>query len=183
MLFRVIKLFNEFFNVVESKPHQHKLRSKVNPYLKDCVSLETTAQIFSNLVNDETKKKWVLEVYDKLYNFINSNMDPTFDENDAMLLVCSDLILYKMKDRLEEFILICPKKFIMTYANNSEGIIDVLYELDTLGLGNIMLYLISNIHESKLKTLVERHSNIEFFNKVLTEYSHLEKSASYNSNL
>jgi hypothetical protein len=176
MLSQVIKLFNEFFNVVESKPDvvesksdQHKLRSKVNPYLKDCVSLETTAQIFSNLVNDETKKKWVLEVYYKLYHFINSNMDPTFDEIDAMLLVCSELILYNMKDRLEEFILICPKKFIMAYANNSETIIDVLYECDRLGLRNIMLYLINNIHESKLKTLKERHSDSTFFNKALTD--------------
>jgi hypothetical protein len=169
MLSQAMKMLSEFFPVVEPKSDQDKVRttqtqrvvftcSKVNPYLKDCVSLETTAKIFSNLVNDDTKEKWVLEVYNKLYDFVNRNMEPTFDEIDAMLLVCSELILYNMKDRLEEFILICPKKFIMAYSNNSERILDVLYELDRLGLGNIRLYLISNIHESKLITLTERYN-------------------------
>ena len=48
----------------------------------------------------------------------------------------------------------------MTYSNNSERIPYVLYELDRIGIGNIRAYLISNIHESKLRTLEGFYNSI-----------------------
>ena len=101
---------------------------------------------------------WCEEVYQKLYDYVNRAMQPTFDEIDAMLLVCRVLIENNMKDRVQEFILNCPKKFIITYSNNSERTPAVLYELDRLGLGNIRAYLITHIHESKLGTWNERRN-------------------------
>ena len=160
-------------------PRTVNQQSEVNHYLKKCVSLETTAETFSDMVEiiyDPTPcskidttlmEKWCEEVYKKLYDYVNRTMQPSFDEIDAMLLVCHVLLENKMKDRLHEFILNCPKKFIITYSNNSERTPYVLYELDRLGLGNIRAYLISHIHESKLGTWNERRNTHRRANALL----------------
>lgn len=157
-------------------PRPLKRQPEVNRYLEKCTSLETTAETFSEMVKiltesckrDTTQMKdWCEEVYQKLYEFVDRAMQPTFDEIDAMLLVCRVLIQNKMKDRLQEFILNCPKKFIITYSNNSERTPAVLYELDRLGLGNIRAYLISHVHESKLGTWNERRNTHKRGNALL----------------
>lgn len=151
----------------------------VNDFLQKCTSLEATAETFSEMIDiihyitkhstKGTKKMeaWCEEVYLKLYDYVDRKMQPTFDEIDAMLLVCRILIQNKMKDRLQEFILNCPKKFIMTYSNNSERTPAVLHELDLLGLGNIRAYLISHVHESKLGTWNERRNTHQRGNALL----------------
>lgn len=151
-------------------PRPLNRQPEVNRYLEKCTSLEATAETFSEMVEiinyltergkrDTTQMKELCEeVYQKLYDFVDRAIQPTFDEIDAMLLVCRVLIENKMKDRLQEFILNCPKKFLMTYSNNSERTPAVLYELDKLGLRNIRAYLISHVHESKLGTWNERRN-------------------------
>lgn len=160
-------------------PRPLKRQNIVNKYLEKCTSLETTAETFSEIINiinylvENSKKdttlmeEWCEEVYKKLYDYFDRTMNPTFDEIDAMLLVCRVLITNKMKHRLQEFILNCPKKFIITYSNNSERTPAVLYELDRLGLGNIRAYLISHIHESKLGTWNERRNTHQRGNALL----------------
>jgi len=157
-------------------PRPLKRQPEVNRYLEKCTSLETTAETFSEMVEILTERakrdttqmeEWCEEVYQKLYDFVDRAMQPTFDEIDAMLLVCRVLIESKMKDRLQEFILNCPKKFIITYSNNSERTPAVLYQLDKLGLGNIRAYLISHVHESKLGTWNERRNTHQRGNALL----------------
>lgn len=160
-------------------PRPLKSQQEVNCYLEKCTSLETTCETFSNMVNiinylNEQGKRvttrmeiWCEEVYQKLYDYVNREIQPTFDEIDSMLLVCRVLIKNKMKDRLQEFILNCPKKFIITYSNNSERTPAVLYELDKLGLGNIRAYLIAHIHETKLGTWNERRNTHKRGNTLL----------------
>ena len=143
-----------------------KRQPRVNVLLEKCTSLEKTAEIFSEIVetinNEENNMEYMTrfceDIYRKLYDFVDRSMIPTFDEINAMLLVCRVLIQNKMKYKLEEFILNCPKKFILTYSNNSERTPAVLQELDRLGLRNIREYLISHIHESKLGTWNERRN-------------------------
>lgn len=147
-----------------------KRQPPVNHYLERCSSLETTAKNFaqmievSNMIDEKNKKLasqmevWCEEVYKKLYDFIDRSMEPSFDEIDAMLLVCRVLIENEMKYRLQEFILNCPKKFIITYSNNSERTPFVLRELSRMGLHNIRSYLISHVHETKLGTWNERRN-------------------------
>lgn len=144
--------------------------ARINPYINNCSSLEMTANTFSclnEMINyvtfrkkiDKTEiKQWRDEVYNKLYDYVDLNMDPTFEEIDAMLLVCDILLRNKNKRKLEEFILNCPKKFIMTYSNNSERTPSVLYQLHKIGLHNVRSYLIGHIHETKLKTWNERQN-------------------------
>jgi len=135
-----------------------------NHFLERCDTLETTAMVFLEMVetidyhnscgteNTSQLELWCEEVYHKLFDFVHRSMEPTFDEIDAMLLVCRVLLKNKMKHRLEEFILNCPKKFIVTYSNNSERTPYVLHKLDKMGLRNVRAYLISHVHESKLGT-------------------------------
>jgi len=151
-------------------PKPLKRQPIINPHLEKCISLETTAVTFAVLIaninsldsRDQTDtaqmEEWSEEVYTKLYDFVNREFQPTFDEIDAMLLVCRVLIKNEMKYRLEEFILNCPKKFIITYANNSERTPAILYHLKRFGLNNIRAYLIEHIHETKLGTWNERRN-------------------------
>lgn len=143
---------------------------RVNPYLDKCQTLEITAQTLSDLfqmkeyidarakMNSDHLDHWIKEVYRKLYNFVNRGMEPTFDEIDAMLLVCRVLLQHDMKRSIEEFIINCPGKFLVTYANNSERTPSVLAKLDRLGLSNIRAYIMSFTHQSKLMTWNERRN-------------------------
>ena len=160
-------------------PKPLKRQPMVNQHLDKCVSLETTAETFSELIESITYheeygksytaqiKEWCEEVYKKLYDFVNRTMQPTFDEIDAMLLVCRILIQNRMKYRLAEFILNCPKKFLITYANNSERTPQVLDQLTRFGLENIRAYLIEFIHETKLGTWNERRNTHKRGNDLL----------------
>jgi phosphoenolpyruvate carboxylase len=143
---------------------------KANPYLDKCETLEITSQLLSDLfemkdyidarakMNSDHLDHWIKEVYRKLYNFVNRGMEPTFNDIDAMLLVCRVLLQHDMKRNIEEFILNCPRRFMLTYANNSEHTPAVLSKLDKLGLSNIRAYIMSFTHQSKLMTWNERRN-------------------------
>ena len=148
----------------------------VNPYISQCDTLEKTAEMFEVVTEmayyiiecDSTDcKRWVAEIYRKLFDFVNRDMKPTFDEIDAMLLVCRILLERKMKDEVAEFILNCPDKFLLTYVNNSESSPTAFYKLRKLGLENICNYLLPHVHNTKLGTWNERinthiHGNVSF---------------------
>jgi hypothetical protein len=141
---------------------------EVNPYIVDCDTLENTAKTFvitieitygvANLSKQERNKyqKWTDEIYRKLFDFINRDMKPTFDGIDIMLLVSRILLERNMKTEIAEFILNCPNKFLLTYANNSEQSPFDFIKLRRLGLNNICKYLLTFVHYTKLNTWNER---------------------------
>jgi hypothetical protein len=142
----------------------------VNPYISQCDSLKNTAEMFemitemTNYVIERAKRdsanydNWTDEIFRKLFDFVDRDMEPTFDEIDAMLLVCNILLERKMKDEMTEFILNCPSKFLLTYANNSERSPAVFTKLRSLGLENICNYLLPYVHYTKLGTWNERRN-------------------------
>ena len=138
---------------LKRKPH-------VYCYLNMCSNLQNTAKILSDLydIDDcEDVASWRFDVSRKLFDFVKRNMEPTFDDIDDMLLVCRVLLEHKKKFEFQEFILNCPKKFIITYSNNSERTPMVLYKLERMGLNNIRSYLIEHVHDTKLATWSERY--------------------------
>jgi len=161
-----------------------ELKSAVVPdyeVLSKCISLHETTQILFSLYdyNDggftyeysdfdsdsddsclKGPKTEILreQVFNRLFSFVNREMNPTFDDIDDMLLVCRILIEYKKRDEITEFILKCPERFLITYANNSERTPQVLYKLEKLKLYNIKKYLIGFINETKLMTWNERYN-------------------------
>jgi hypothetical protein len=135
----------------------------VNPYISSCVDLETTALQLLTVTrlgeygkSNDTHDLWFKEIYTKLYDYVNRDMKPTFDEIDAMLSVCRIILSRDMKDEIAEFILNCPEKFLLAYANNSETSEWVFEQLSELGLNNICGYLLQYVHSSKLSTWNER---------------------------
>lgn len=96
------------------------------------------------------------QTYRQLYTFVNLQTNPTFDEIDAMLMVCKALLTYERTDWVAEFIMNCPPKFMLAYANNSETVLAVLDKLVRLGLDHVRMYIIGYIHESKLHILIGR---------------------------
>lgn len=138
----------------------------VNPYISQCDSLENTALILHNvmeIINENFMAKnqhivWFREIYRKLFDYINRDMIPSFDEIDAMLLVCSTLFKYRsrccidIKSEFSEFILNCPEKFLITYVNNSEKSPRMFYTLQEIGMENICKYLLPYVHHTKLGT-------------------------------
>ena len=141
------------------------LTLKRNPhvycYLDRCSTLQNTATHLSDLydMDDcEDVVSWRSDVFRKLFDFVNVAMKPTFDDIDDMLLVCRVLLENKKKFEFQEFILNCPKKFIITYSNNSERTPAVLHKLENMGLNNVRSYLIGHIHDTKLDTWSERRN-------------------------
>jgi len=134
----------------------------VNPYISHCTSLEETAEMFkmitemTDYIIERAKRdstdcvSWTHEIFRKLFDFVDRDMEPTFNEIDAMLLVCHILLERKMKDEMVEFILNCPRKFLLTYANNSERSQAVFTKLRSLGLEHICNYLLPYVHYTKL---------------------------------
>ena len=142
----------------------------VNPYISRCNSLEETAEIFETITeminyvivrakHDSTNyENWSIEIYRKLFDFVHRDMEPNFDEIDAMLLVCRVLLKYEMKDKIVEFILNCPDKFLITYVNNSERSPAIFSKLHNLGLDNICNHMMPYVHYTKLGTWNERRN-------------------------
>lgn len=142
----------------------------VNPYISRCDSLENTALMLHNvmeIINLKFKVKnehvvWFREIYRKLFDYINRDMNPSFDEIDSMLLVCSTLFKYSakvgisIKSEFSEFILNCPEKFLITYVNNSETSPRMFNTLQEFGMEGICKYLLPYVHYTKLGTWNER---------------------------
>lgn len=162
-----IEMFKLFSNkskvvipVTDSDTPKPKLKPTMNSdqYMTLCDSLESTANVLEKLMEnpDELIKKdkilyedLVYNVYKRLFNYFDKDVRPSFDDIDAMLLVCRILLKHKKKDMFSEFILACPEKFLITYVNNSETSPFIFRELITQGLGHICEYLMPYIHESK----------------------------------
>ena len=85
-------------------------------------------------------------------------MNPTYTEINYMLILCSFLLKKSMIHEYCVFILNCSKKFMMTYANNSERTPALLSQLKDLGLTQICKYILSFVDKSKLNTWNERRN-------------------------
>lgn len=127
-----------------------------NPYLKSCTTLQSTTDILYELY--EKSNKTNSEVYRKLYDFVNRDMEPSIDEIDDMLLVCRILLDNNCQDELEEFILNCPTRFIVTFVNNSETSPYDLQTIQMWGLTDLYNYLLKHVHTSKWVTWNERYN-------------------------
>jgi len=77
-------------------------------------------------------------------------MKPTFEQINIMLQIC-DILLYEDYELkfYEEFIFLCPDKFLLTYCNNSVTTPDILTKLNKLKFTKTRSYLISYVHETK----------------------------------
>lgn len=162
----IVSQMNILKRNAKSHPTVGLLTLKRNPhvycYLDMCSTLQNTANILSDLYDMDDCKDVTScrsDVFRKLLDFVNRNMDPTFDDIDDMLLVCRVLLKHNKKFEFQEFIMNCPKKFIITYSNNSERTPIVLYKLERMGLNNIRSYLIEHVHDTKLATWSERYSS------------------------
>lgn len=129
---------------LKRKPH-------VYSYLNRCSTLHHTANILRDLydIEDDNKevKSWRSDVFRKLFDFVNRAMLPTFDDIYNMHMICGVLLENNKTFEFQEFILNCPKKFIITYSNNAERTYAVLHKLEHMGLNNIRSYLIEHIHD------------------------------------
>ncbi len=139
---------------------EHVNEVKYNPYLDRCTTLQLTAntlyELYDNPTSEQTSdmRAWRNEIYRKVYEFVNRSMCPSFDDMDDMLVITRVLLNNKLKCELEEFILNCPKRFIITFVNNSEH---ALQTIEQMGLTNIHTYLLGYLDNSTLYTWNERH--------------------------
>jgi|688.fasta_scaffold12799_11 hypothetical protein len=137
-----------------------------NTYLEKCTTLETTAYVFKEFVespvvyNSKNSKKvntFRTQLINKILEFVNREMSPSFDDINSMLLICRCILAHEtMNCEFEKFIFNCPNKFIITYSNNSETTPDVLDLLEELGFKKSREYLIQHVHYTKLNTWSER---------------------------
>jgi hypothetical protein len=112
--------------------------------------------IIRNKIDVSEIEKPHLETYKKIFDFVSFKMNPTYTEINYMLALCDFLLKNSMIEEYEEFIINCPKKFMMTYANNSERTPSLLLQLRNLDLYRVSQYIINFVDQSKLKTWNER---------------------------
>jgi hypothetical protein len=121
-------------------------------HMDKCSTLQNTAIVLSELydVKDNHKymESWRYDVFRKLLDFVYRYMPLTLDDIDSMMLVSRILLDNDKKYYFQEFILRCPKKFIIIYSNNPLCTPAVLHKLDRTGLNNIRSYLIEHIQDS-----------------------------------
>lgn len=126
---------------------------------------EMTENLIINNIYDADKFN---NIYRQIYNFVNPDMSPTFDDINDMLKIARSLLeVQRHKNMYAEFILSCPHKFLMTYSNNSERTPQVLERLKKLDLPKVRNYLISHIHSNKLNTWYERGHSYETTHKIV----------------
>jgi len=98
----------------------------------------------------------------KLISLLSGIENPNFDEIDMMLYVCKVLRKYELAEYLSTFLLNSPKKFIVTYVNNSESSPSHLLWLNRRGFNHIQHYLLKYVDRSKIVTWKERgHKCVE----------------------
>jgi len=134
-----------------------------NEYLPDNKSLSTNNY---ETLDDATNalKEWFEYndtindvIFTRLLEFVEKDMYITWDEIDSMLLVCNLLLDNKLFNQYEQFIMKCPKKFVVVYSNNSEKTPHILHNLQKNGITNVKDYLIENVNPDFLKTWRGRH--------------------------
>ena len=146
------KMSPNTLTVISVGRQEHVQELNPNPYLKTCTTLQSTAHMLYELYENPNDAKYRSEVYRKLYEFVNRDMKPSFDEIDDMLLVCRILLDNECRDELEEFILNCPIRFIVTFVNNSDKSPSDFQTIKKWGLTGLYNYLLNYVHNSKLAT-------------------------------
>ena len=140
--------------------------------LSNCSSLEDVTNVLTHMTNNQMPSKDICEVFRLVFDYVCLGMRPSFDDIDHMLTISNILIQYKLWHEYKEFILNCPQKFIVAYANNSERTPRLLRLLQKNGLNNICAYLIEYVDKSKLATWNERNnSHLREYTLVEVEFS------------
>ena len=170
------------FNIIEIEKNNIPLnfngypsvpKFKENKYISKCVCLSSTINTFIQASNDyfeaceyvvERNKidvsdleKPHLDIFKKIFDFVSIDMKLTYNIN-AMFTLCSFLIDVKMWEQYEEFIMNCPKKFMISYSNNSERTPYVLLALKNVNLYRLSKYIIGFVDKSKIKYWNERRN-------------------------
>lgn len=152
MLIICMKVFDENLKKCLHNINYDNVRDRLKQLLGVCDSLTYTANLLYEIYidynednpNNGPENLIRLGIYEKLFDFVNYEMNPSFDDIDDMLLVCRILLEANRKLEYEKFIMRCPQKFIITYSNNSEKTPILLGELDERKMLNVKSYILAH---------------------------------------
>jgi hypothetical protein len=82
----------------------------------------------------------------------------SFDQIDKLLEIADTLYLSELFDTFSSFIMACPHNFIITYANNTEKIPEILITLYENKYYAVYTYIHKHIQKTQLLTIKERYS-------------------------
>lgn len=133
-------------------------KGTLNDTLSNFSSLEDIANTLTCMINNQMQSEDICKVFQFVFDYVSLNMQPSFDDIDHMLTISNILIQYKLWYEYKKFILNCPEKFILAYANNSERTPCLLRLLQNNGLNSICAYLIEHVDKTKLATWNEREN-------------------------
>jgi hypothetical protein len=140
---------------------------KENKYISKCVCLSSTIHTFiqasneyfeeceyvaeRNKIDVSDLEKPHLDIFKKIFDYVSIDMRLTYNIN-AMFTLCTFLIETNMWEQYEEFIMNCPKKFMIACFNNSERTPNVLLALKNVHLYRVSKYIVGFVDKSKLRT-------------------------------
>jgi hypothetical protein len=136
-----------------------------NKYISKCVCLSSTINTFIQASNEYFEtceyvsdlEKPHLDIFKKIFDYVSIDMRLTYSIN-AMFALCSFLIDANMWEQYEEFIMNCPKKFMIAYSNNSERTPNVLLALKNVHLYRVSKYIVGFVDKSKIRDWNERRN-------------------------
>lgn len=180
----IVSLEKEYKKMPKSKPKtEQNYFKKQNIHNKNFIDfanifIEKSIYLFSNIISSSDYIKYSEKLdfsnhlcihiwnhdqhFNHLIRLLYEVKNPNFDEIDMMLYVCRILQKYGLNEKLTAFILKSPRKFIVTYVNNSESSPSHLNYLNRKGLSHIKYYLLKFVDKSKIVTWKERgHKCVE----------------------
>lgn len=142
----------------QTKRNNEQVNAEVpNPYLDKCTTLKATVHALHELYTTPNKQEWRNEVYEKIYQFIHRDMEPSFNEIDDMLFINRILLDNELADEYERFIYKCPIKFLVTFVNSEQALYDLGYICE-MGLIVTYLYLSMFVDETKVYEWAARYN-------------------------
>ena len=144
-------------------PSKIECKNKQNIIHKEPKTIYELSEIFRQIdyMDIQTIKNYIKYDIIRLMRDYVSNNSFCYDDNDDLLVICD--ILYKYDfEKYKTFIYLCPEKFMMCYANNSEHTPQLLAYLDKTDVG-LKNYIYTFTDISKKLTWRERYNNSNVF--------------------
>jgi hypothetical protein len=127
------------------------------------MNMEEIIIALKTILLNETDSLKIHQLFKPILEELNKINEVSFDEIDGLLYIADELYWGEQFETYTIFIMACPHKFMITYANNTEKIADILLSLQVNKCYNIYNYIYNHIYKTQLQILKEHYPHGIFY--------------------
>jgi len=127
------------------------------------MNTEEIIAVLNTFLTIETDSLNIHKMFEPILEELDKVNEVSFDEIDGLLHIADELYWGEQFETYSLFIMACPHKFMITYANNTEKIADILLTLHVNKCYDIYNYIYKHIYKTQLQTLKEHHPHGIFY--------------------